>query len=86
MKVRTLETTEQHVQFRNDIIEVMRKHGNLPSVEMLCLTSQFVGQLVALQDQTRYSAKVIMEMVAMNVEEGNRAAIENIFGGHGGNA
>ena len=83
---KTLEPTDKHQQFRLDMIGVLRKYPDLPAVELMCVTAQFLGQLIALQDQTKYSNEAIMKMVGTNIENGNKTAISTIFGGHGGNA
>jgi hypothetical protein len=46
---------------------------------MLAVTAQLVGQLVAAQDHTRFSAREVMNMVAANVEKGNQMAISHLM-------
>jgi hypothetical protein len=64
-------TSDRHEQMRLDVIEAMRPYDDIPAVEQLALICVFVGQLIALQDSTRYSPEKIMAMVAANVELGN---------------
>lgn len=76
----------EHVAFMEDLKAALAKHTNLSGVEMLAVASQFVGNLVALQDQTRYSASKVMEIVANNIEIGNAVAIEAALGNPQGRA
>lgn len=76
----------EHVAFMEDLKAALAKHTNLSGVEMLAVASQFVGNLVALQDQTRYSASRVMEIVANNIEIGNAVAIEAALGSPQGRA
>jgi hypothetical protein len=42
---------------------------------MLAVASVLVGQLVALQDQRSMTAAMAMQLVAQNIEVGNREAV-----------
>lgn len=46
--------------------------------EMLALACQLVGNLIALQDQRKYTTNAVMAMVSANIEVGNREAIREV--------
>lgn len=74
-----------HQEFMADIKAAMAKHPDLSAMEMLALASQLVGNLVALQDQRAMTPAQAMEVVAQNIEEGNKVAIETCLGDTLGN-
>lgn len=49
--------------------------ANMPAARILAITSQFVGQLIALQDQRKITPDMAMQIVSENIEIGNRAAL-----------
>lgn len=73
------EPTKDEIDLMGDLRLALRKHPNLPAERMLVIAAQFVGNLTAMQDQRRYTPAAVMEMVAMNIEEGNKAAIEHLM-------
>lgn len=85
--MKTIKPNEKHQAFHNDAVELLRKHGEaLPAVEILALCSQLVGQVLALQDQRTMTPAMGMELIAVNIEMGNKGAIEDLLGdvkGHG---
>jgi hypothetical protein len=62
--------TPQQLAFRNALLETFRK---------LAVASHFVGQLIALQDQRRFTSATVMELVTRNVEQGNQDAINSLM-------
>ncbi len=64
---------------RQELVTVLRRHQDtLCPAELLAVSSQLVGNLIALQDETRISPDLAMEIVLQNIEEGNRAAIADL--------
>lgn len=81
-----IKATDKHQQVHKDFTDVLRKHQDLSALEMLALTSQLVGQLLALQDQRAMSKEQYLEVVIKNLENGNLGAVETFLGdvkGHG---
>lgn len=67
-----IEPKGKHRAFRDDLVSVLRKHGDaLSAEEMLALAAHLVGQLVALQDQRSMTPDRAMTIVARNIEQGN---------------
>jgi hypothetical protein len=73
-----------HVAFREELIAVMKKYGDdLSAIELLAVTSVLLGQMIAVQDQTKYTSKQIMDLVAKNIELGNQEAVDNLMNSQG---
>jgi hypothetical protein len=60
------------------VIQAMRPFDDVPAIEQLAVLCVFVGQIVALQDSTKYTPQAIMSLVAGNIELGNAAAITGV--------
>jgi len=58
----------------------------MPAEEILATVSVLVGQLIAVQDQRRFSPDAVMALVASNIEIGNRAAVQSLMDAKGGTA
>ena len=86
MKTKAIQPTKAHEELRLDYVKALQKHPTMPPIEMLCITAQFLGQLIALQDQTRWTSEQIMAMISMNIQQGNKAAVDTIFSHPKGNA
>lgn len=70
-----IKSSARHEQMRMDVIDAMRPYDDVPAIEQLAVLCVFLGQLIAMQDRTRYSPDRIMAMAAANVELGNAQAI-----------
>jgi len=71
--------TAAHRAFRDELIALLRRNDDLSALEMLAVASHLVGQLVALQDQRALTPGEAMEIVAANIEAGNRSALDGIL-------
>ncbi len=79
MKTRLHTASPEHEIAYQDLVALVRKHaGHLTSIEMLAIASNMLGKLVAMQDQRTITPAMCMEIVAQNVEEGNRQAVAEI--------
>lgn len=69
---------EHQVAFQ-DICSLLGRHADkMTSAEVLAIAANMVGKLIAMQDQRRMTPKQAMEIVARNIEEGNRQALEHL--------
>lgn len=67
----------RHTAYLDQLKAALGDSGkDLQAEDLLAVTSQFVGMLVAQQDQRRFSPAMAMEIVARNIEIGNATAIE----------
>ena len=64
----------------DDLKTALGKHSHLSPPEMLAITAQLVGNLIALQDQTKHTSEACMRLVEKNIEIGNAACIETLLG------
>lgn len=76
MKLRA--TTDKHEALYQELVAAMRKY-DLSSIEILAVTSNMVGKVLAMQDQTKGDADLYMGIVRANIEEGNRQALAEIL-------
>lgn len=82
-----IEPTETHEKCKLAMLEAMRPYvDELSQMEVLAIMAQVVGQLIALQDQTKYSSDAIMKMVAANIEHGNQMVVNDLLAQTAGNA
>lgn len=72
--------TAEHNAFMADAKALLGKYEHLDAVQLLALASQLVGNIVALQDQTKMTVDTVMAVVASNIEEGNAVAIDTFLG------
>lgn len=86
MKSRSIQPDARHNRFLDDLKAAMWKHQQLPPYEMLAVAAQFVGILIAVQDQTKHTQDAIMDTVGKNIEVGNATYIEIALGQTGGKA
>lgn len=73
--MRSVKASDRHEQLRMAIVEAVRPFDDIPAIEQLCVLAVLCGQLIALQDSTKYSAAGVMEVFATNVELGNANAL-----------
>jgi hypothetical protein len=83
MKIRTHKTTAEHEAFYQDMAAVLKKYEHLPAEQLLAIASNMVGKLVAMQDQRKYTAAAVMEVVAQNIEAGNAQMIAELMASKG---
>lgn len=68
----------EHEVTYQELIQLMRQHGDVSALEMLAIASNLVGKLVAMQDQAAVTPEKAMEVVAKNIEIGNRQAVAEL--------
>lgn len=82
MPPRIISTEKRHEDVMEDFKAVLTKHKDkLSASEMLAISSQLVGQILALQDQRTMTAEAGLLTIQANIEQGNRDAIEAAFRG-----
>lgn len=72
--------TPRHRAARRAMIDALRPFDDLSAEELLAVAAAFVGQMIALQDQTKITPEQAMDLVARNIEAGNMAAIQHHLG------
>jgi hypothetical protein len=72
-------TTPAHEIAYQDLVDLMRRHQDLPRLEILAIAANMVGKLLAMQDQRVVTADTAMKVVARNIEAGNAQAIAKLM-------
>lgn len=84
---KVLDATAQHEALREGFLEAVRKTASdMPAEEILAVACVFVGQLIAMQDQRRYTPAAVMQLVTRNIEAGNQRMIADLLNAPGGRA
>ena len=73
MSMKTYEANPEDEAFLRALKEQMPPE--MTSQRILAIVSQFVGQLIALQDKRILTPDQAMQIVAQNIEIGNQAAL-----------
>lgn len=74
--MKTYEPKPEHEKFLKDLKAQMP--ADMPAQDILAIVSQFVGQLIALQDQRVMTPDMAMQIVSQNIEIGNQAVLSTI--------
>lgn len=86
-KMKLVQTFPQAEALYDDLINVMKKHGEkVPPMTVLAILCTVVGKLIALQDQRTITNEAVMECVARNIELGNQEMIADLANSVKGNA
>lgn len=86
-RLKSLPPTAQHLAFRKALEAAIAQHGReLQAFELLAITSNLVGQLVALQDQRVMTPAMAMDLVAKNIASGNSQVMNSLLIDGGGHA
>lgn len=87
MQIKSKAIEPKHNELKNDIAGVLKKYEKLlDAQEILAITAQIVGMVIAMQDQKKITPAMAYEVVAQNIEAGNRAIIEDLLNSAGGSA
>jgi len=70
----------------SDLKLALAGYPQMQPMEMLAIVSQLVGNMIALQDQTKYCVTAVMAVVNENMLIGNKVAVDTFLGQPVGNA
>lgn len=69
----------EHEVAYQDICQLVNRHADkLNAIELLAIAANMLGKLVALQDQRTTSPAMAMEVVAKNIESGNKQVLDQL--------
>lgn len=72
-------TNPSHEVAYQDLCELVKKHASsLNAMEMLAIAANMLGKLIAMQDQRKITPAQAMELVARNIETGNKQVIDQL--------
>lgn len=87
MALRRIESTPAHEAYLSELKACLGSSGkDIPVDELLAVTAQFVGMLIAHQDRRTMTPGDAMEIVIRGIETGNMTAINSPFGAAQGSA
>jgi hypothetical protein len=70
----------EHEAAYQDLRLLINKHSDkLTGLELLAVAANMLGKLVALQDQRTVTPAMAMEVVAQNLEHGNKQVLEQLL-------
>jgi hypothetical protein len=73
-------TAPEHEVAYQDIHALVSKHADkLSALELLAIAANMLGKLVAMQDQRTVTPAMAMEVVARNIEHGNKQVLDPIM-------
>lgn len=74
--MKNISTNQKQRRIMRDFKGVLEKYKkDLTAQEMLAIASHLVGTLIALQDHTKMTSEEAIQLVQMNIQAGNDAAI-----------
>ena len=69
----------EHKAAYQDLCELVNRHASeLTSLELLAVAANMLGKLVALQDQRTVTPSMAMDIVAQNIEHGNKEVMDQL--------
>lgn len=70
---------QEHEVAYQDICALVSKHADkLSSAELLAVAANMLGKLVAMQDQRAMTPARAMQIVAQNIEHGNKQIVDQL--------
>lgn len=85
--MKTVPPSEAHQALRNALTFAIIEHGKtIDAMDVLAVLSHLVGQVIAVQDQRKYTADMAMAVVIKNIERGNGEVVNHLLFQTGGNA
>lgn len=83
---RVVAPTKDQERFRQELLALCQKHNADNGADtLLAIAAYAVGQLIAMQDQRRFTSATLMKLVSENIEAGNQFVIAEMFGTTKGN-
>jgi hypothetical protein len=81
MRGRSIQPDARHEAFLAELKAALGNSGkDIDAAELLAISSQFVGMLLAMQDQRTMTIDRAMATIERNIEIGNHTAIEANLG------
>lgn len=77
----------EHEVAYQDICALVSKHAaKVSAMELLAIAANMLGKLVAMQDQRVVTPREALEMVAANIEGGNKQVLDQLKDNTSGSA
>lgn len=86
MSFKTEKPSEKVMKCREAVLKSLDPFkAELSGIEILAIISYTVGQVIAMQDQRTISPAMALDLVSLNIEAGNRDAIDSVANQVAGN-
>lgn len=73
-------TSPVYEQLKDALVAALAQYGDkLTAQELLAVTSNLVGSIIACQDQSNMTPRAAMEIVTRNIEIGNKIQISSLM-------
>lgn len=73
----------KHEVLYQDLVALLRKHGDVSAEEMLAIGANMLGKLLAYQDQRTMTRERGLDIIIQNIELGNQQAVEEVLNSKG---
>ena len=77
-----IEANQQDQDIFKDLMGLLNKHKDYPKEQLLALSANIVGRLIACQDQ-QSDVEYYMQIVSANIEQGNQEMIAELMNSQG---
>lgn len=67
-----------HTAYMEALKAALHTVRDTPSQEILAVASQYIGMLLALQDRTKMTTDMGIELILRNIQIGNQMAVMNV--------
>jgi hypothetical protein len=84
--MKTIIPTVSHQAFRAEFLTLVKRYErehNMTQMEVLAILSCTVGQVLAMQDQTKVTAAMGLQVISRNIEAGNSQVIDELMNSKG---
>ena len=79
MAIKAIRAKPEHEVAYQDLVALVSKHADkMTAMEILAVAANMVGKLAAMQDQRKMTPEAVMELIAQNVEVGNKTVIDEL--------
>lgn len=68
--------SEKHEITYQELAELLRKRGDIDALELLAVASNMIGKIIAMQDQRKVNKEMCLQLVAANIEVGNKQVVD----------
>jgi hypothetical protein len=69
-----------HVNLYHELLDVLRKYlANASAEEVLAVTANLTGKVMAMQNSQKFTSEQIMEIVVRNIRIGNQEMVDALL-------
>lgn len=77
--VSVVNSSTNHEKFRQELCDLLKKHSvSLSAMEMLAITANLVGKLMAMQVQRSSTLEEVITVVMVNIKSGNKQVVDDL--------